>query len=85
MYVNSDFAHPGGKQEHGPGHIHVRDSKGNNCRIKISNGEILDGAIDPWDYDKLQKWLIKHRRKLVRRFKNCMIGKRPDAIDGLVD
>jgi hypothetical protein len=85
MYTRSPGAHHGSQQEHGPGHVHVTDSKGQESQIKISTGEITDGSIDSFDLIQTKKWIKKNRRKLQKRFKKCMTGERPDPIDGLVE
>ncbi len=86
MFTRSgDATHPGGRNEHGPGHVHVTDSNGDLSTVQISTQEQIDGTLDPRDRILVRKWVKMHREKLRRRFKSCMQGRKPNKIDGLVE
>ena len=89
MYLH--HGHGAAKNEHGPPHVHVvyTPQGGFESRIFIADLKVepVDGERSIKDSTVLKyakKWIVKHRKELLKKFEEAMNGIEPEKMDGAI-
>lgn len=69
-------------KEHNPPHIHAV-YQGDEAVLRISDGEITQGAIPGKQIKLVQAWIEIHRDELIADWELCQNGEKPFPIEPL--
>ena len=70
--------------DHDPPHYHVR-YQGYRARLRISDGEMIDGRLPPTVSRLLKEWTALRREALVRNWQAARSDQNLERIGGLDD
>jgi hypothetical protein len=68
--------------EHGPPHFHVRYQQ-YRARVRISDGEVIDGRLPPTVARLLRQWTELRRDALIRNWNAARTDGQIERIEGL--
>jgi hypothetical protein len=68
--------------DHDPPHIHVR-YQGFRARVRISDGEVIDGRLPPTVTGLLREWTSLRREALMRNWAAARADRPLERIEGL--
>jgi hypothetical protein len=70
--------------DHDPPHIHVR-YQGYRARIRIADGEIIDGSLPPTATRLVKQWSVLRHDALMRNWQAARANRAMERIPGLDD